>query len=111
MSNDNVPEWMSTLGRMAMQVEGEVNRLKAIVARADAERIEAISDLLELIEHAAGNGFDCHPDADDRVIRARAVLLNEYPRGARRDDAPDYRTAEQFYADNAHQRKRDAMPS
>lgn len=111
MSNNNVPEWISTLGRMAMQVEGELSRLKAIAARTDAETIQIVSDLLELIEHAAGNGFDCHPDADDRVISARALLLNEYAHGARRDDAPDYRTAQQFHADAAHQSKRNAQAS
>ena len=36
----------------------------------------------------------------------RAVLRNEYPHGERRDDAPDYRTAQPFHADAAHQRKR-----
>lgn len=67
----------------------------------NTDELQAIADLLELIEHAAGNGFDCQPDTDDRVIRARAVLRNEYPHGARRDDAPDYRTAEQWRADSA----------
>ncbi len=109
MSSNNVPEWMSTLGRMAMQVEGELSRLKAIAARNDFETIQIVADLLELIEHAAVNGFDCHPDADDRVTSARALLVNEYSHGARRDDAPDYRTAQQFHADNAHQRSREAI--
>lgn len=106
MMTEQVPEWMSTLGRMAMQVSGELSRLKALAARSNTDELQAIAELLELIEHAAGNGFDCHPDTDDRVIRARAVLRTEYPHGARRDDAPDYRTAQQFHADAAQQRKR-----
>lgn len=106
MTTKQVPDWMSTLGRMAMQVEGELNRLKAKAASSNTDALQAIAELLELIEHAAGNGFDGHPDADDRVIRARAVLRNEYPHGERRDDAPDYRTAQQFHADAAHQSKR-----
>ena len=106
MTTEQVPDWMSTLGRMAMQVEGELNRLKAKAASSNTDALQAIAELLELIEHAAGNGFDGHPDADDRVIRARAVLRNEYPHGERRDDAPDYRTAQQFHADAAHQSKR-----
>ena len=106
MTTEQVPDWMSTLGRMAMQVEGELNRLKTKAARSNTDELQAIADLLELIEHAAGNGFDCNPDADDRVTRARAVLRNEYPDGGRRDDAPDYRAAQQFHADAAHQRKR-----
>jgi hypothetical protein len=67
----------------------------------NTDELQAIADLLELIEHAAGNGFDCRPDTDDRVIRARAVLRNEYPHGARRDDEPDYRSAELWRADSA----------
>ena len=74
MTTKQVPDWMSTLGRMAMQVEGELNRLKAKAASSNTDALQAIAELLELIEHAAGNGFDGHPDADDRVIRARAVL-------------------------------------
>ena len=35
---------------------------------------QAIADLLELIAHAAGNGFDRHPDNDERVQRARELL-------------------------------------
>lgn len=70
------------------------------------EELSAMADLVDLIYHAAANGFDCHPDNDERVRLARALLRNEAPDLARRDDVPDYRTAEQFHADNAHQRRR-----
>jgi hypothetical protein len=33
-----------------------------------------IQGLLELIQHAAGNGFDVHPDRDPSVTQARALL-------------------------------------
>ena len=38
------------------------------------EAREALAGLLALVEHAACNGFDAHPDNDSRVLRARAVL-------------------------------------
>ena len=40
----------------------------------DTNTKQIVSDLLDLISHAAANGFDCHPDRDVRVISARDAL-------------------------------------
>lgn len=38
------------------------------------KELSVISDLLDLIDHAAANGFDRHPDTDERVKQARGLL-------------------------------------
>ncbi len=45
MTAEHVPEWMSTIGRMAMQVEGELSRLKAKAARSSTDELHAIARL------------------------------------------------------------------